>query len=294
MNTHNKVEKVSGIGLVLSFVALVVVGYTALTSNSVALLADLCNSALEFAADLVAFVTFLLLRSTRFSRMEYGLGKFENVAGLFIGLLMFLGALGLVVLTIERFQHPEHLEGSGVWVAIASILVLGALNAWMYAKTRHIAGEDATPIIEAQAKLFRSKMLTDFVLAAALLGGSLLGGAWAHNLDPLASVVIIVVMLNEAWHLASHAVRDLVDQTINESMQMVVNRHLIRHFDSYEMLDRVRSRRSGGDVFIEIFLAFDASRTVGDIQPLIDDLRQGIESEIRRSRVTVVSRALTA
>ena len=77
-------------------------------------------------------------------------------------------------------------------------------------------------------------------------------------------------------------------------MQMVVNRHLIRHFDSYEMLDRVRSRRSGGDVFIEIFLAFDASRTVGDIQPLIDDLRQGIESEIRRSRVTVVSRALTA
>jgi cation diffusion facilitator family transporter len=291
MSTHHNVEKVSGAGLLLSLVALAVVAYTALTSNSVALLADLCNSALEFAADLVAFATFRLLRSSRFSRMEYGLGKFENVAGLFIGLLMFLGALGLVVLTISRFQHPEHLEGSGVWVAIASTAALGAINAWMFGKTRRLAGEDATPLIEAQTKLFRSKMLTDFVLAGALLGGSLLGGAWAHNLDPLASMVIIVLMLVEAWHLGSYAVQDLVDQTINESMQMVVNRHLIRHFDSYEMLDRVRSRKSGGDVFIEIFLAFDAERRIGEIQPLLDDLRGGIEGEIRRSRVTVVSRA---
>lgn len=291
MNTHHQIEKVSGAGLLLSLLALIVIGYTALTSNSVALLADLCNSALEFAADLVAFVTFRLLRSSRFSRMEYGLGKFENVAGLLIGLLMLLGALGLVVITIERFQNPEHLQGSGVVVAIAGILALGILNAWMFQKTRRLAGDDATPIIEAQAKLFRSKMITDFVLAAALLGGSVLGGSWAHNLDPLASVVIIVMMLMEAWHLASHAVRDLVDQTINESMQMVVNRHLIRHFDSYDNLDRVRSRKSGGDIFIEIFLAFDSRRTIGEIQPLIDDLRKGIEGEIRRSRVTVVSRA---
>ena len=291
MNTHHQIEKVSGAGLLLSMVALVVIAYTALTSNSVALLADLCNSALEFTADLLAFVTFRLLRSQRFSRMEYGLGKFENVAGLLIGLLMGLGALGLVALTIERFQHPEHLQGSGVWVAIASILALGVANAWMFAKTKRLAGEDSTPIMEAQAKLFRSKMITDFVLAAALAGGSLLGGTWAHNLDPIASVVIIVIMLNEAWHLASHAVRDLVDQTINESTQMVVNRHLIRHFDSYEMLDLVRSRKSGGDIFIEIFLAFDASRTLGDIQPLLNDLRDGIQAEIRRSRVTVVSRA---
>jgi cation diffusion facilitator family transporter len=291
MTTHRQIETVSAAGLLLSIAALAVVTYTALTSNSVALLADLCNSALELAADLVAFITFRLLRSRRFSRLEYGLGKFENVAGLLIGLLMCLGALGLVVLTIERFQHPEELEGSGVWVAIASILALGSVNAWMYVRTRRLAGEDSTPIIETQAKLFRSKMLTDFVLATALAGGSLLGGAWAHNLDPLASVVVIVVMLSEAWQMLSHAVSDLVDQTINESMQMVVNRHLIRHFDSYEMLDRVRSRKSGGDVFIEIFLAFDAKRTIGGIQPLIDDLCSGIEGEIRRSRVTVVVRA---
>ena len=291
MNTHHQIEKVSGAGLLLSFVALVVVAFTALTSNSVALLADLCNSALEFTADVLAFITFRLLRSSRFSRLEYGLGKFEIVAGLLIGLLMGLGALGLVVLTIERFQHPEHLAGSGVWIAITSIFVLGVANAWMYRKTQRLAGDDSTPIMEAQAKLFRSKMITDFVLAAALTGGSLLGGEWAQTLDPLASVVIIVVMLSEAWHLVSQAVRDLVDQTINESMQMVVNRHLIRHFDSYEMLDLVRSRKSGGDVFIEISLAFEPRRAIGDIQPLIDDLRDGIQAEIRRSRVTVVSRA---
>ena len=275
----------------MSFVAVVVVAFTVLTSNSVALLADLCNSTLELAADVVAFATFRLLRSRGMSHMEYGLGKFENVASLLIGLLMFLGALGLVVVTIERFQNPEHLQGSGIGVAIASIVILGLVNAWMLAKTRRLAGDDATPIIEAQIKLFRTKMLTDFVLACALVGSSLLGDEWAHNLDPLAALIIIVLMVNEAWHLASQAVRDLVDQTINESMQMVVNRHLIRHFASYEMLDRVRSRKAGGDVFIEIFPAFAGRRTMAEIQPLIDDLRSGIEAEIRRARVTVIARA---
>ena len=105
---------------------------------------------------------------------------------------------------------------------------------------------------------------------------------------------LIVVMLNEAWHFMSSAIRDLVDQTIQESMQMVVNRHLIRHFDSYQRLDRVRSRKAGGDIFIEIFLAFSGDRTLDDIQPLIDDLRTGIEKEIRRASVTVVARAASA
>ena len=80
-------------------------------------------------------------------------------------------------------------------------------------------------------------------------------------------------------------------RSINETMQMVVNRHLIRYFDSYERLEQVRSRKSGGDVFIDICLAFKPDATLGQLQPLIADLQSGIEKEIPRSRVTVVARA---
>jgi cation diffusion facilitator family transporter len=291
MTAHHRIEKISAAGLTVSVCTLGVVAYTAMTSNSIALLADLCNSALEFTADLVAFATFRLLRSKRFSRLEYGLGKFENVAGLLIGILMVLGALGLVFLTIARFRSPEELEGSGVWAAIIGMVVLGGINAWMFSRTRHLAGEHSTPLLETQANLFRTKMATDLVIATALIGGSLIGAEWGHNLDPIASVVIIVIMLNEAWHLISDSLQDLVDQAINETMQMVVNRHLIRYFDSYERLEQVRSRKSGGDVFIDICLAFKPDATLGQLQPLIADLQSGIEKEIPRSRVTVVARA---
>ena len=75
----------------------------------------------------------------------------------------------------------------GATLAVAGIVVLGCINAWMLAKTRRLAGEDATPIIDAQVKLFRTKMVTDFVLASPLLGGALLGALIAIAGAPIDS-----------------------------------------------------------------------------------------------------------
>ena len=80
---------------------------------------------------------------------------------------------------------------------------------------------------------------------------------------------------------------DLLDKTLDEELQMVITRELVTHFEQYEALHGIRSRRSGSHVFIDIFLECDAERKVGDVQAFFDTLRTSLEGKIPNSRVVV-------
>jgi divalent metal cation (Fe/Co/Zn/Cd) transporter len=64
---------------------------------------------------------------------------------------------------------------------------------------------------------------------------------------------------------------------------------LIRHFDTYEQLQRIRTRRSGPVLFIEVFLEFDPAMTHGEALARAEQIRLDLESAIAGSEVAVVA-----
>ena len=86
---------------------------------------------------------------------------------------------------------------------------------------------------------------------------------------------------------------DLLDQSLSEPLQMIINRVLVKHFEAYMSLDRVRSRTAGNAVFVDIFLGFSPDTTMAQVQPVIDDMRATLELEIPHAEVSVISRATT-
>lgn len=291
MTKNEDIEKLSMIGLILTGCSLVGSSYIVATTNSLVMVADLCNATLEFAADLLAYITFRLLRSNRFALLDYGLGKLENVASLFIGLLMVLSVLLLGYIAVERLAQPVELVGTGLWTGLVFSAVFGLVNARLWWQSGQHLKRDPSPIVDTQHRLFATKMIMDLVVFLTFLLTLSLQFDWVHYVDTVASVVIGGFMVAAAWRLIRHALRDLVDHTVSESLQMVINQHLVRHFEAYAMLDQVRSRCSGGDIFVEIFLGFDARKSIGEIQHVVDALKQGLEREIRNARVTIVARA---
>ena len=80
---------------------------------------------------------------------------------------------------------------------------------------------------------------------------------------------------------------DLHDRTLEEADQIVILRELAQRFHDYEALHGIRSRRAGGQVFVEVFLEFDSEKTMGEIQTVVDALCRSIETQIPSSRVAV-------
>ena len=114
---------------------------------------------------------------------------------------------------------------------------------------------------------------------------------WVMYLDPLTSCITLAFMINCGWHLIRHSVHDLLDRSLGEPLQILITKQLANYFYSYNSLDGVRSRYSGRQIFIEIFLGFDAGKSLGEIQLVMDGIKQHLEEAIPHAEVTIIPRA---
>ncbi|NDA26887.1 MAG: cation transporter, partial [Verrucomicrobia bacterium] len=176
---------------------------------------------------------------------------------------------GIVIFTLYAFI------GFGIW----------ARNRWIL---RH----QHSPIIESQARLWFSKACFDAFMAAALILELLFRDQpWSFYLDPFASLLGVAFMLHAAYAISSSSVDDLMDATLGETTQLQILRQLVRHMDDYERLHKVRSRRSGSHIFVEVFLEFDSNLRMAEVETRIDRLRQAIAETIPGADVSILPHA---
>ncbi len=259
-----------------------------LAARSSVLLADCFKTVLELIAVLLAWIAIRRIQRGADPRFEYGIGKLENLSSLFVGVLM-VGCLIVVAGNAGlHIFHPTQISGAGVWISMAAQIVYAVVNGVLCWTSRRSARRDGSPIMAAQARLFLSKAFANvFILLSLVLSKALAGYAWSLYIDPVSSLVIAGFILLAALGIFSSSCGDLLDRTLEEESQIIILRELARSFNDYEALHGIRSRRSGNQVFIDIFLEFDARKTLAEIQPVIDTIRRNLEQHIRGSRVTI-------
>ena len=89
--------------------------------------------------------------------------------------------------------------------------------------------------------------------------------------------------------LLVQSVPDLIDHSAGSAIREVVDRVLSSNAGEFEHLDRVRSRRSGRVVFIEIVLSFEAGLTILEVNRRIEALRQTMQQEIEHADISILT-----
>lgn len=260
----------------------------ALASRSSVILADFFKTALECLAVWIAFIVIRRIQRGGDRRFEYGMGKLENLSSLFVGMIMIVSILIILSNALHNIRHPGHITGAGVWISLAGQVVYLIINGTLCWRARQLSRKSSAPIMASQTRLFASKAFANlFILLSLGLSLVFREQAWSLYIDPVAAIGIALFILLAATGIFSSSFCDLLDRTLDEELQIVILRELAHHFDSYDAFHGLRSRRSGSRVFIEIFLEFDRGKTMGAVQPVIDQLRHDIEAQIPHSRVTV-------
>ncbi len=259
-----------------------------MASRSSVILADFLKTVLEFAAVGLAWYTLRRVRRGGGHQYQYGVGKMEQLSSLAIGALMIVCLAIIVFSAIRSLLHPSHIAGAGVWISVAAQAVFGVVNGRLCWTTFRAAKAGASPLMQSQARLLLSRTIANvFILIALGLSLALHGVPWASYIDPLASLVIAISILLSALGIFSASVYDLLDGALEEESQIVILRELVRFHDDFEQLHGIRTRRSGSQVFIEIFLEFAPDKSVGAVQQIIDQLAARIEDAIPGSRAAV-------
>jgi cation diffusion facilitator family transporter len=217
------------------------------------------------------------------------MGKFENLTGIITGAVMFVSLILVFFTAVHRILYPAELVAEGALLGIGLMALGVCVNTWLWIKNYRLAVKEPSPIMDSQWRLFRTKAFSDAsVLAALVLTMAFHGAGWALYIDPLASFVIAGFLLQSGYRVISTSLPDLLDKTLDESLQMVIVRELALFFEEYTALHGVRSRRSGNHIYIELLLEFDGEKKMCEVQETINRIKASLEEKIPRSEVSIV------
>ena len=196
-----------GIGLNLAFVA--VEAFYGWRIDSLALLADAGHNLSDVASLVLAWVAALAGRRAPSPRYTYGFKRASILAAFTNGLLLLLAMGSLAWEAIGRFGSPVVTDGMTV-VAVAAIgIVVNGATAMMFMRGR---GADAHGHTDMNIRAAYLHMAADALVSAGVVvaGGLTLAFGWAW-LDPVASLVIVAVIVWGTWGLLRRSTRLMFD-----------------------------------------------------------------------------------
>jgi len=288
MANYRERERSVGISLLTDFVLILPDILAAVMAGSLTMLADVLKCANELLATFLSWLALRKLGRGKPYYFDYGLGKLENLTSIVVAWLMLLSLAFVLFSAVARFRNPHPMHMTGVIVGVVFMTIGASANIWLWIKNYRVARKEHSPIMESQWRLFRAKAVADStVLLTLALSLGLRRYPWSVYLDPFGSLAIAGFLMFSIYHVIAHSIYDLLDRTLDESLQLIIVRDLGAFYDHYKAIHGVHSRRSGSNIYIEIFLEFDGDKRMNEVQEIINMIKAGIEHHIKGSFVTV-------
>lgn len=288
MNREKEIYKVTLVGSAGNLVLLTFKFVAGVLGHSSAMVADAVHSLSDFFTDLIVLLFVKVSAKPQDESHDYGHGKFETIATLFIGLALVGAAIGIIVSGAMKFAHwleGETLEVPGklaLVAALISILVKEALYRYTAIKGRKLNSS----AMVANAWHHRSDALSSIGAAIGIGGAILLGERWAV-LDPLASIVVGGMLMKVAWDLLKGSLGELTDQSLPaEEEREIVN--IITSFDGVSEPHNLRTRHIGNCIAIECHIRMDGNLSLSAAHEQVSAIERKIKERFGRETLVTI------
>jgi cobalt-zinc-cadmium efflux system protein len=171
--------------------------------GSLALIADSAHMASDVVALALALLAQNLITRPASNRNTYGMQRAEVLAAQANAAVLLLVSGWVVYEAIQRFSHPEPIDGLGVVIVGALGLAVNAGSAWIISRS----SGDSLNLRGAFLHLASDAAGSVGVIVAGLVVMAT-GAEWV---DPLVSILISILVLIAAWQLLRDATRVLLE-----------------------------------------------------------------------------------
>ena len=264
MKREDEIAKVTLVGSVVNLLLVGLKAVAGVAGHSAAMVSDAVHSLSDFVTDIVVLIFVRVSARPQDDDHDYGHGKYETIATLFIGLALAAAAVGIVVSGARKLAawfQGEELPAPGalaLWAALISIVVKEILYQYTRIKGRKLD----SPALEANAWHHRSDALSSVGAAIGIGGAILLGQRWTV-LDPLASIAVGAMLVKVAWDLLGPSVGELTDSSLPADTEEEMLR-IIRSVDGVQYPHNLRTRRVGNRIAAEVHIRLDGGQTLAE------------------------------
>ena len=257
MNREREIYKVTLVGSVGNAILLTFKFVAGIAGNSSAMIADAVHSLSDFVTDILVLVFVSISAKPQDQSHDYGHGKFETIASFLIALALMAAATGIVVSGTMKFL--SWLDGNELktpgWIALWAALLSVAIKELLYQYTMHRARKLDSQVMVANAWHHRSDALSSIGAAIGIGLAIWLGQRWTV-FDPLASIVVGLMLVKVAYELLKTSMGELTECSLPEEMENEII-EIILSFNDVGQLHNLRTRRIGNRIAIEAHVRMD-------------------------------------
>jgi cation diffusion facilitator family transporter len=223
-------------------------------TGSVALLADTIHNFGDALTAIPLWIAFRLGQRPSTKHYTYGLGRVEDLAGLFILLAILVSAILAGREAVLRFLNPQPIEY--LWaVMLAALIGFAGNEAVAYFRIK-VGKEIGSQALIADGYHARTDGLSSLAVLAGAIGVAL-GFPLA---DPLAAVVITIAILKILWDSAGPIFNRLLDGIDPQVVDEIA--HAASHVAGVQAVSEVRVRWLGHRMLTELNIAVDPELSV--------------------------------
>jgi cation diffusion facilitator family transporter len=251
-----------------------------LFSGSVGLLADTIHNVADASTAIPLWLAFSISRRPPTRRYTYGFGRAEDLAGVFVVLMIAGSSVIAAWESVQKLMHPEPITNLG-WVAAASIV--GCLGNELVAQYRIRTGERiGSAALVADGYHARTDGLTSLAVLLGVLG-VWLGFQLADPLVGLLITAAILLILKGAAIQIWHRLMDSVNPELLAKAEAAA-----RSAEGVQAVSQVRARWIGHTIHAEALIVADRDLRLSEAHAVAERARHAMLHAVPKlSNVTV-------
>ncbi|SLD08661.1 Cation efflux system protein czcD [Mycobacteroides abscessus subsp. massiliense] len=207
VHTDNKKVLMFSFIIISLFMLVEIIG--GFLANSLALLSDGFHMLSDAISLGVALIAFIYAEKHATKSKTYGYKRFEILAALFNGVTLFIISIIIIIEAIRRFLEPPEVQSKEMFIISVIGLMVNIIVAILMFK-----GGDTSHNLNMRGAFLH--VLGDLFGSVGAIVASLL--IWGFNFtlaDPLASILVSLIILKNAYGISKSSLNILMEGTPN-------------------------------------------------------------------------------
>ena len=244
-------------------------------AKSQVMISDAVHSASDVVSSLIVIAGVKISGRKADDDHPYGHERFECVAAIILAAVLVIvgGTIGIKAMKSIISGGYREQAMPGLLALIASIVSIVAKGA-MFFYTRVYAKQINSTALMAEAWHHLSDSLSSI--------GALIGIAGARMgvpiLEPIASIVICLLILEAAYDIFRAAIDQMVDKSCSEEQENAI-RECVRTQEGVADIDMLQTRMFGNRIYVDVEIAVDKNLTIEEGHDIAERVHDALEQQ---------------
>ena len=266
--------KVSGISILVNLLLSIFKLIAGIAAHSGAMISDAIHSASDVGSTFIVIIGVRLSAKKSDKEHQYGHERMECVSSIVLAGMLLVTGLGIGITGVRDIVKST----SGGTIAIPGTLALIAAvvsivtKEWMFWYTRGAAKKINSGALMADAWHHRSDAMSSVGAFVGIFGARM----GYPILDPIASVVICLLIGKASIDIFRDAVDKMVDRSCDRQTEESIRRTVLS-VEGVKRVDLLQTRLFGSKIYVDLEIAADGTQTLDEAHQIAEHVHHAIE-----------------